>query len=269
MEVHASPIARTSKPTRTLVPCALLAVTALAGWGIGAIAAENDPTDAAPLIEPGASDIRTKRLDAYQTTTRWGSQRLIPGKLDGRKTWHLINSVDAGDSPMIDHIVLDRRTLELVNRHSPYFAIGQHFLAAAIRDRRLTGSLTAIDGGDPIVINTELDTAVFEESTLGLVLAALPLRNGYAARLPRLAVSASTKAFSAGSIAIAVTGREAIEGGDGQTYRCWVVEARWSGVDYSETHWIADEPPYSIRKKARFPDGRERESGFVSVTRGK
>ncbi len=255
------------KGLRVLALAALGLIPAVAGFAADAAPDEGSAPAAPGFVEPGVTEMQTKRLEAYTATTPWGTQRLVAGNIDGRETWHLINTVTGGDSPMLDHIVMDRRTLALMNRHSPYFAVGRHFLAAAIRDRTLTGSLNPIDGGDPLVFTTELSRQVFEESVLGLVLATLPLREGYTATVPRLAISGSTKEFSTGSIALEVTGREDVEGGDGKSYRCWVVNAQWSGVDYSETHWIADQPPYSIRKQARFPNGRKRESGFVSVTR--
>ncbi len=236
------------------------------GGGISAPAAEGAGAKTPQQILPGSPMMSADRLVEYSTTTAWGGQRLVAGKLNGRKTLNLINTVDAGDSPMIDHIVLDAGTLALMNRYSPYFAVGQHYLAVAVRDDRLTGSLNSIPGGDSVAIDTVLASEVFEESTLALVLAALPLSEGYSGRLPRLAASASNSSFSAGFVDFTVTGREQVEGGDGEAYRCWVVEARWSGVDYSEIHWIADVPPYSIRKKATFPDGRQRESGFVTVS---
>ncbi|MEM9056275.1 MAG: hypothetical protein AAGD86_02285 [Pseudomonadota bacterium] len=253
-------------------PCAARRATAaivlslVSSIGVSSLASESVELEQPLEILPGSPTVRADRLAEYSTTTAWGGQRLVAGKLNGRKTLNLINTVDAGESPMIDHIVLDASTLALMNRYSPYFAVGPHYLAVAVRDRRLTGSLNSIPGGESVAIDTALASDVFEESTLALVLAALPLAEGYSGRLPRLAVSASNSSFSTGSVDFTVTGREQVEGGDGQAYRCWVVEAQWSGVDYSEIHWIAEVPPYSIRKKATFPDGRQRESGFVTVS---
>ncbi len=219
-----------------------------------------------PSLVPGSSNVDTSSIKEYRTTTKWGEQRMIKGEVDGRKTWNIVNAIYSTDNPMIDHIILDQVTLEYMGRFAPFFAIGKHYLSSTITDQKLSGSLNPIDGGDPIIINIPLDSKVFQEASLGIVLASLPLELDYRATLPRLAISASSKAFSAGSLAIHVTGREEIQGGDGNTYSCWIVEAQWAGVDYHEIHWIADVPPYSIQKKATFPSGRKSESNFLTVT---
>lgn len=251
-----------SKNTRRIAS-SIFVIYALVAWNLAAGAGTS--TDIA-LTLPGSGGIDGSDLVEYRITSRWGTQRLIKGEVDGRKTWNIINEVLAGDNPLVDHMVLDRDSLELMGRFSPFFAIGQHYLAAVIQDQALSGSLNPIDGGEPIIVNTELDSSVFEEASLGLVLAALPLEVDYRATLPRLAISRSTQSFSTGTIDIHVTGREEIKAGDGKSYLCWVVEAKWDGVDYQEIQWIADVPPYSIQKKATFPNGKTRESGFTSVT---
>lgn len=224
-----------------------------------------DDIEMASQVSPDSEYMDTSVLREYQTMTPWGEQRLVKGEIDGRETWNIVNSIYSAPNPLIDHIVLDRSTLEFLGRFAPYFAIGKHYLAATIRDGELSGSLNPLDGGDPIIMNTQLDSKVFEEASLGLVLASLPLEVGYRATVPRLAISASAQSFLQGTIDIHVTNREEITGGDQKSYFCWVVEATWSGVDYHEVHWISDAPPYSIQKKATFPNGRKSESGFVSV----
>lgn len=217
-------------------------------------------------VGPTSESIDTAGLVSYRAVTKWGVQRLMPGDFNGRETWNIVNSIYAADNPLIDHIVLDRHTLELIGRYAPYFAIGKHYLSATITGQELSGSLNPLDGGDPLIINTHLDESVFEESTLGVILASLPLQIGYRASLPRLAISASTRLFAAEKISIHVIDQEEVAAGDGKMYLAWVVAAEWTGADYQEVHWVANIPPYSIIKKATFPNGRKSESGFVSVT---
>lgn len=218
-----------------------------------------------PTILPGSSDINAKKLDAFTSRSDWGSMRLSRGKLGDQKTLNIVNTVTGAPNLMVDHMILDAKTMALMHRYSPFFAVGQDYLAATIVDNALSGSLNPIGGGKPQVIDTTLSNPVFEESALGLVLATLPLETGMKFSVPRLAISGSTREFSAGVIDLEVTGRETITAGDDNEYECWVVNAIWQGVDYTETHWIADRAPYSIQKHAVFPNGRKRTSTFVEV----
>ncbi len=241
----------------------ILGLLAVCLFTTGSAAADQTFEDAKKIV-PGDKILSGKHIKEFEMQTQWGTMRVVRGKLDNRKTWNVFN-IGGGETPWFDQIVLERDSLAVMHRFSPYYAIGKDFITATIRDAELSGSLSPLDGGDPLIINTTLDTAVIEEATLWMVLVSLPLEEGFRATVPGFGVSRSTRKFATRQIGIEVTGRETIKGGDSERYDCWVVDVSWPGIDFKETHWIADKPPYTIQKKT-VSGGRERMSGFKSVT---
>ena len=217
-------------------------------------------------LDPGDPRIEGARLEPFRITTDWGTQDVTLGKVQGRDVINILNQVNLPSGELlVDHIVLDRASLALIFRFAPYFAIGQDYLVATLQGGAFAGVLHPLAGGETRVYQQQLDSAVFAEPTLGLLLAVAPLTADFAAELPRLAVSASSQDFSSGTLTVEVVGRERIKAGDRKHYETWVVEAKWGGADYSEKLWVAERPPYLIQKIAYPPGGGSRTSGFNSV----
>jgi len=221
--------------------------------------------DTAQKLIPGSEQLNSKKLKAFKTTTKWGSAYITPGEIEGRQTLNIINTVTSTPNLLVDHIVLDRKSMSLIYRFAPYFAVGQDYLAATINGRQLSGSLNPLNGGPAQIIDTQLDTPVFEASVLGLSLASLELHKDQRLSLPILSISASNKQFSTAWVDAIVIDREQIMAANKQAYNCWVVELKWRDVDYQETLWIAQKPPYQIKKTNQFPDGRSSTNNFQTV----
>lgn len=216
-----------------------------------------------PDLKPGDGRIEGSTIEPFCAVGDRVHQEVTLGKVEGTPVINALYQVTLPSGELlVDHIVVDRAGLGLIFRFAPYFAVGQDYLVATLRGNELGGSLNPLTGGEPRPIAKTLDSAVFEESILGLLLATLPLEESFAATIPRLAISGSTQSFLAGTIALEVTGRERIKGRDNKHYETWVVEARWGGVDYRERLWIAGEPPYMIQKVSTFPNGNTRTSTF-------
>ncbi len=216
---------------------------------------------------PGDKLLNTSPLKAFTSHTSWGRRDVSFGKVEGQALLHVVQTVNTPAGPMVDHMVVDAKTLAVNFRFSPYFALGKDYLAMHVGGRQLSGSLIPLDGRPPRLLDEELEAPVFQEDLFDLMLASLPLEKGWGAAIPILTASLSKQTFSTSWVDLKVTGRETIKGGDGRKYDTWVVEAAYRGIDYRERHWIADVPPYGIQRSRHMPDGSERTSGFERVER--
>ena len=68
---------------------------------------------------------------------------------------------------------------------------------------------------------------MFETAMLGLVIAALPLKEGYVAELPTVFANQGSK----WTITASVVGRESYETDDGEKVNAWVVNTEWEDLD--------------------------------------
>lgn len=118
------------------------------------------------------------------------------------------------------------------------YAFGQ----TTARSQPLVGTTEAM------VINTQLESPVFEESLFGVVLSAFPLQMGFKAKLPPLAPRRRDKSFFAHWVEVAVKKQESIKVG-GKAYLCWVVDVDYLDIDYQEELWVTKQPPYLVKKK--------------------
>ncbi|HEX2189255.1 MAG TPA: hypothetical protein VHG51_10180 [Longimicrobiaceae bacterium] len=126
-----------------------------------------------------------------------------------------------------DSFVLARPSLAPVRQRS---AGGQGERTLRFDGRRVQGSRTGPGMQTPV--DVALEEPVFYANSLDLVLSALPLREGYAARIP---------VFDAGSGAVAelrarVAGAETVRTADGGSCQAWRVEV--AGGSSNGTYWI-------------------------------
>jgi hypothetical protein len=138
-----------------------------------------------------------------------------------------------------DRIVLDHGTLAPLGRR--YEIPPQRAATIVFDGARVSAEVTL---GDSVVQDTtfEFEHPVFEVSLLELLLASLPLAEGFSAL-----VSWDNMANSEESQAqLRVVGREQVIAGDGASYETWIVHVRFASGRV-RAFWIAQAPPYKIR----------------------
>ena len=115
----------------------------------------------------------------------------------------------------------------------------------------VTGSLTTFED-KTVEIKQENTIPMFETAMLGLIIAALPLKEGYTAELPANFVLQGTKWF----VRVRVSGRKTFDAGNGKKVEAWAVETDWreakSDSEYSYsggtggsggTYYVVPNPP--------------------------
>ena len=201
-------------------------------------------------IKPGNSIIDPSNIKPC--IIDWGrfNMTIRTAKFNDKPIFSVKTEIPSSQGIMIDHIGIDAKTLQLIYRHTPYFAVGANYLVANIADAHLTGSLNPIMGGTPIIIDTKLESPVFEEAITGLMLSTLPLKVGFKVQIPRLGVRKADKSFYTHWITCTVKKREMLKI-KGKSYDCFVVEVDYMDIPYKEQLWITKEAPYVVRKKSR------------------
>jgi len=201
-------------------------------------------------IKPGDAIIDPSNIKSC--IVDWGrfNMTIRTAKFNDKPIFSVKTEIPSSQGIMIDHIGIDAKTLQLIYRHTPYFAVGANYLVANIADTHLTGSLNPIMGGTPIIIDTKLESPVFEEAITGLMLSSLPLEEGFKVQIPRLGVRKADKSFYTHWITCTVKKREMLKI-KGESYDCFVVEVDYMDIPYKEQLWITKEAPYVVRKKSR------------------
>lgn len=221
-------------------------------------------TQEIPKLKPGADEMKTPDFKPFTVEWEWGTMRLKKTNLFGKPIYSIVNELSTPQGILLDHIGIDAKTLAMVYKHSPYLALGPDYLVAHLNGNKLIGSLTSMQTGQPTALEAELESPVFEETIWGLTLNALPLKEGFQARLPRFAILRS-RSFTASWVTVKVTGHEQIKGGDGKKYDCWVVNLDYEGSPLKETHWISNQVPYEI-KQVKERNGAKRTFEFKRFT---
>jgi hypothetical protein len=93
----------------------------------------------------------------------------------------------------------------------------------------------------------------------GLLISALPLKNGYTAEIPTL----DTNEMAIDWVPVRVKGRETVEAGAGKKAETWVVETP-TRLYGRMTWWVTKEPPYVIKAVLEVPE-KEDGSGKVAA----
>ena len=115
---------------------------------------------------------------------------------------------------------------------------------------------TVIAAPGAALAHSSLDTPEpafdFNGGMYGVLLAAMPLKTGYAGTLPAVAEFEDQLA----PVSFRVTGRETVAAGARGARDCWVVEVL-SGPAAGYVFWISQAEPYVIRLQARGPANGE------------
>jgi hypothetical protein len=231
---------------------ACLALAALPGVARG----QADAADSLALVRPGDGTILGRRIPEY--ASGWRVERVGPdgasaeisvwadtvrlGERDGRETLVRAQHIHPRQGPegvLVNEV--DRETLVPI-RTTAASDGGVPFVDLCFEGRRVTGRrpVTPANGGPadqvPVEMTIELPEPVFDWRLWGLLVAAMPLEEGYRARF-----LAYASEFPIGSplvlIGVEVVGEESVETSSGPV-PCHVVDVE-AGVPW--TLWIRKE----------------------------
>ncbi len=160
---------------------------------------------------------------------------------DGEEILRLRTDVIMGGNAMSYEFDFDAATLGAVatRQDDPAGKLDVRFGGAGV-----DGSLAPRAGTAAEHVSTPLTGRIFEAGTVRYLLAALPIKIGYAAKLP----SIDLHEMEPGWITVRVTGRGEPREVAGRELRAWVIEIDQLGGTQSRL-WLVDEPPYWIRQE--------------------
>ena len=149
----------------------------------------------------------------------------------------------------------DPRTMAPVYRS---FEISNHRrVDIAFDSAGVTGSVRDSSGTHPIKLALPRPVFDFEGGLYGLLLRALPLREGYTTTLATLGEVLDPSAGPERAVhfvTVRVTRRERVAAGQGRMLDTWRVEAITHDFG-TLIFWLADDPPYIIRAQAPIANG--------------
>ncbi len=161
-------------------------------------------------------------------------------------TWH----VQFPNRSALDIYYLDRASLGQIAR---YQTGSNGMWTVYFSDGRVRGTYTRRDG-DPVVFDEAISGPLFNGAMIDVVLATLPLEEGYSARIPIF--NPTTQSMSAAlnvSITVLVVERETLNLA-GRSWNTWVVDMERTGAN-AQRLWIVREPPYLLRRDVRNAEG--------------
>ncbi len=133
----------------------------------------------------------------------------------------------------------------------------EYWFAQFRNDGREMAALSsrASDGSTPRLLSWTSEASPFDtfNATFGLLLAAMPLADGYSVTYPAVADGKSAVVTQSAR----VVGRDSFATARG-VRPVWVVEVANQGETASATFWISDKPPYVMKQESRqMLNGRE------------
>ncbi len=213
----------------------------------------------APLLLPGSAAVDGNRLspgtDTLHVRVRQGDQRLEIATMtqeltavrrDGRPAWLRVQRMVSSVAPtVIDSAWVDRATLAPIERRSHD---SREDAAYSFRGRVVDGSVRSADGSTRAVSDT-FDVALFDSNPLDLVVRALPLEAGYAARIaawePQLGGRIEVEAR--------VVGEATVEAAGGRRRDAWIVEI--ARGDTKGRLWVGKEKRDLLRQESEASAG--------------
>jgi len=210
---------------RILLPLLLLAATATR-------AGAQDAVEVAPgnaLVATGHFRERTETFHMLREGERIATVRLSTrfAVATGRPVVVRVEALAAGDRTMgSDSFVVDRGTLAPLS----VSRTGEGMQQASFDGLRVRREGRA--GAKRTAATTVLEGPAFYGNSLDLVLGALPLREGFRARLALYEPEDAGRAWTT----IRVAGSESVRTDDGGSCRAWRVEVE--GGDHEGTYWI-------------------------------
>ena len=200
--------------------------------------------------------IRVKNQSGEWTTagtfTEYGKVKEDSEKTSVERTQ--VRTFKDGKSYLSHRVVFDKKTLGPISTHrkSSVATLPKGFVAEfdlEYKDRKLQGTQQKIGADKPNPFPArELSQPMFEGDMLGLLLSALPLEQGYAARLP---VMYSQMNISYWVVARVVGSRD-FTTASGKKVRAWAVETDWHDMESDDvspgggsggTYYVVPDPP--------------------------
>lgn len=201
------------------------------------------------FIRPVSIQWKISQTTPKGDTLDWGTStyevQLL--EMEGRQVLKRTQVITTKKGTTTDVAVADRRTFAPLRSEesSASSQVRYDFTGDRVKVER-SGDVH----GDARSAEVKLDMPVFDFN-LGmyeLQLAALPLAEGYAARLPTLQYPQKVEWST-----VKVTGREKVDAGGGRQMEAWVVEVLIPG--FREVVWLAKEPPYILKEVFYGPRG--------------
>ncbi|MEZ4364441.1 MAG: hypothetical protein R3B48_29970 [Kofleriaceae bacterium] len=211
--------------------------------------APTEPEPAVAVITAGSSLVEAVAMRPFHARySRTGyqgaaSKDLGPGEFILKERGGQLDvtiSMTANGDAVRDHVVIDRRTLAPATRT---FRMGDRDVALTYRGAKVEQVISRGEERDAITV--DFAAAGFEANVLELVLAALPLRAGYRARIAWANLPARDQMWAE----LDVPRTEQLEAA-GRTWTTWVCDVR-NDDGSRKTYWIAKDPPYKIKMETR------------------
>ena len=235
------------------------------------------PTDAAvPRIAVGDPSVSGEALRPYTnlwefTQQRPGGEPVVVGRwsdaleattFEGRPAWkrtQLAKYTKNGNTiRFVD--VFDRRTMEPYTFDYSRTSDGntRHI---DFRHERVAFRQTEKTGAPTEEKKATLDRRVFNFYGLyGVLVSALPLREGFRAEIPAL----DTDTMAIDWVPVRVAGRQTVDAGPGKTADAWVVETP-TKLYGKMTWWVTKNPPYVIKAVLEIPSNENGSRDIAAI----
>ncbi len=187
-------------------------------------------------LSPATLEYKTELQARGKTMDRPTTRVLKTAAHDGQSVWQIVDGVQG--RAQSDTVVVDRSTLHPLQRR----ASGQATLALTHTDTTVSGTMTMRGREVPIEMSFDQPTLA-STANMEVALAALPLDEGYAARLPVFQLQQQKVATTT----VRVTGTETIEVPAG-TFETYVLEATSEGPGPSGTIYVRKAAPHHVVK---------------------
>ncbi len=199
-------------------------------------------------VDVGSREVSGKRLRPFDAT--WTSAKAeitevaTIEKRDGRKCYVRVQhwpALQEGVVSVRSELVLDASTLETVSFQTELVGLPEGagvgdtpvFLRWEFDGANYACTVQRGVAGERVTNRSALPAPMFEGSGLGLALAALPLKDGYEARLPVAMNLGLTDALTLYNVHARVVGTETFEW-KGKDVEAWVVDVDWADPETGE-----------------------------------
>lgn len=233
-------------PTGLALLCALWTADPISTEPMSLTSAAPAALPAAKTLLVGDRSVKGKTITAFDNAwlTTNGVRITETARretLDGRdvlirlQVWPLQPGID-----LHTELTLDAKTLETVSLHREVKGLPE---GAGLGEKPIIShwdfdgadyTLSVTHSDEPVVSHGALDQPMFDGGGLGLVIAALPLKAGYEARIPIAMPLDLAPELTRYWAIVRVNGRESVTGPDGKDVRAWVVDVDWADYDTDE-----------------------------------
>ncbi|MEM7353303.1 MAG: hypothetical protein AAF657_21080 [Acidobacteriota bacterium] len=211
----------------------------------------------AAVLRPGSKELNTSRLQPFQAiydVRVEGAVRGQQGKQLSETTLldaaglRYVSTVTHG-STAVEEVQLMKESLQPVVRNVTFLPMGVR--VEFWQDAELKGFDIDREGSQAESITIPVDGSRFDFASSFLVLASLPLAEGFEAKIPMIISDLGPERANVVR-AIKVRGQEKITLRNGAVYSTWVVDSKVAdpsgeAVFPPQKYWISDRPPYLIR----------------------